>query len=144
MPTVEPAARSGDPAVRRRFSGIVEAWPLRKVVAVVVLFPVLFALLAGTTGGWAPRSVPGWTALVAAVALVGATTLATYLPRPGIGRGLDVGCTPCAALAAFSLLAAGAILRSEQHDVPTAILALGIAGFGLSQRLANPSTCPTG
>jgi hypothetical protein len=111
-------------------------------VAVAVLGPVLFVLMVAAGGGWTLATSPGWTALVAGVALACATTLATYLPRPGIGLRLDFGCTPCAAVAAVTVLASFGLLSSAPHDVPTAILALGVAAFGLVQRLTNPSTCP--
>ncbi len=117
------------------------AWPLRRLVAVVVLSPVLLALLVRAAGGWAPGAAPGWTALVALVSVGAAATLATYLPRPGTGRRVDVGCTPCAAAAALSVVGAAGVLSMASHDVPNAVLALVIVGFGLTQRLTNPTTC---
>lgn len=106
-----------------------------------MLSPVLFALLVSAAGGWEPGLAPGWTALVALVALGGAATLASYLPRPGYGRRLDVGCTPCAAVAALSVLGAAVVLSTAPYDMSTAALALVIVGFGLTQRLTSPSTC---
>jgi hypothetical protein len=117
------------------------AWPMRRITAVALLAPVMFALSVAASGGWARAAAPLWTALVALGTLACATTLATYLPRPGNGLRLDFGCTPCASVAAVSALASLAVLTSSPHDVPTAILALGIAAFGLRQRLTNPSTC---
>ncbi|MEP7194440.1 MAG: hypothetical protein ABI903_16465, partial [Actinomycetota bacterium] len=80
--------------------------------------------------------------LVAGVAFACATTLATYLPRPGAGLRPDLGCTPCAAVAAVTVLASIGLLSSAPHDVSTAVLALGVSAFGLVQRLNNPTTCP--
>ena len=111
-------------------------------MAVGLIAPVLLVLMVGTSGGWALATSPGWTALVAGVALAGATTLATYLPRPGTGLRLDLGCTPCAAVAAVTVLASFGLLSSAPHDVSTAVLALGVSAFGLVPRLNNPSTCP--
>jgi hypothetical protein len=147
-PAVRPAgdpAQSGDPAsvkAHRRYVNALAAWPLRTRVLVVVLAPLLLILMVAASGGWAPATAPGWTAVVAMVALVGATTLATYLPRPGAGLRPDLGCTPCAAVAAVSVLASFGVLSSSPHDVSTAFLALGISVFGLVQRLNNPSSCP--
>lgn len=126
---------------RRGFHNAADAWPLRRLVVVAVLSPVLFALLVSAAGGWGPGLAPGWTALVALVALGGAATLASYLPRPGYGRRLDVGCTPCAAVAALSVLGAAGVLSTAPHDLSTAALALVITGFGLTQRLTSPSSC---
>jgi len=145
MPETDPAADPAtDPAAptAHRYANALTAWPLRRRMAVVVIAPALFVLLAAASGGWALATSPGWTALVAMVALVCATTLATYLPSPGVGLRPDFGCTPCAAVAAVSVLASFGVLSSAPHDVSTAVLALGISVFGLVQRLNNPSTCP--
>jgi hypothetical protein len=108
---------------------------------VAALTPALMALLLAVSAGTATAPTPGWTALVALVAFASATTLATYLPRPGAGRRLDVGCTPCASVAALSVVFAAGVLSSTPHDVPTAIVALGVAAFGLRQRLTDSTTC---
>ena len=128
---------------RRGFHNAADALPLRRLVAVAVLSPVLFVLLVEAAGGWAPGATAGWMALVALVVLAASTTLATYLPRPGSGRRFDVGCTPCAAVAGLSVLGATFVLSTAPHDVSTAALALVIVGFGLTQRLTSPSACAT-
>ena len=130
-----------DPMVHRRFADAQAAWPLRRLGAVAVLAPVLFVLSVVASGGWALVTSPGWTVIVLMIAVACATTVAMYLPRPGTGLKLDFGCTPSAAVAAVSVLASLGVLSSAPHEVPTAILALGIAGFGLRQRLTNPITC---
>lgn len=145
MPSTDPAADPAVdtvPTVRREWAGALMAWPLRRRVAVAVLTPVMFIVSLAVTGGWAMAAAPGWTALVAVVALASAITLASYLPLPGAGLKPELGCTPCAAVAAVSVLASLGLLNSAPQEVPTALLALGVAAFGLRQRLANPSTCP--
>jgi hypothetical protein len=107
---------------------------------VAVLSPALMALLAAVAGGTV--TPPGWMVLAGLVALTAAATLATYLPRPGTGARLDVGCTPCASVAAMTVPIAVVVLSMSPHDVPSAALALGVAAFGLRQRLTDPSTCP--
>ncbi|MHB8300731.1 MAG: hypothetical protein ACYDDW_19710 [Dermatophilaceae bacterium] len=61
------------------------------------------------------------------------------------GRELDAPSTsaahPAAAVAALSVLGAAWVLRTAPHDVSTAVLALVIVMFGLTQRLTSPSTC---
>ena len=115
---------------------------MRKRVAMAVLTPIVLVLSVSASGGWALATSRGWTALVALVALASAMTLASYLPSPGTGLKLDLGCTPCAGVAALSVVASVVLLSSSPGDVPTAFLALGVAAFGLRQRLATPSTCP--
>jgi len=138
IPVTDPSA----PTTQRRFANALAAWPLRRRVAVGLTAPALLGLMVAASGGWAPTPSPGWTALVAGVAFACATTLATYLLRPETGLRPDLGCTPCAAIAAVTVLASFGLLSSAPHDVPTAVLALGVSAFGLVQRLNNPSTCP--
>jgi hypothetical protein len=137
-PSVKPAV----PSAHRKYTNVLTAWPLRRRVAVALFAPVMFVLMVAVSGGWAPATSLGWTAVVAIVALASATTLATYLPRPAAGLKLDLGCTPCAAVAAVTVLASFGLVNSAPHDVSTAVLALGVSAFGLVQRLKNPSTCP--
>ena len=135
----------------RRASGFVRdpgprllvALPARSLITAAALFPALLALQLGAGGGWAGGTAWGWTGLVVAVALASAATLGTYAPRPGAGRRLNLGCSPCSAVAPLSIVAATIVLGSAPHDVPTAILALGAAGFALRQRLMDPVACPT-
>jgi hypothetical protein len=145
MPSTDPGSDPDvdtAPTLRRNWADVLGAWPLRRRVAVAVLAPVMFIVSLAATGGWAVVTAPGWTALVVVVALASATTLATYLPLPGAGLKLEFGCTPCAAVAAVSVLASLGLLSSAPHEVPTAVLALGVVAFGLRQRLANLGTCP--
>lgn len=142
MPGTESAADPVEPrTASRRRSNAQAAWPLRRRVVVAVLAPVEFLLIGAASGGWAIGTSPGWTALVALIAVACATTLATYVPLPGTGLRLDLGCSPCAAVAGVSVLVSFGVLGSAPHEVPTAILALGVAVFGLRQRLTNPSSC---
>jgi len=141
-PLVGPSADLAAPVAHRRYANVLAAWPLRRRMAVALTAPVLFGLMVAASGGWAPTTSPGWTVLVAGGALACATTLATYLPSPGTGLRPDLGCTPCAAIAAVTVLASFGLLNSAPHDVSTAVLALGVSAFGLLQRLNNPSTCP--
>lgn len=102
-------------------------------MALVLIAPVLFVLLVGTGGGWAPLLAPAWTIVVGLVAAVGAATLATYVPLPATGR--EVGCTSCGAVAAITVLGAGWMLGTAPHQPYTALLALGMVVFGLAQRM---------
>lgn len=147
MPRAEPAADPLPPvlpvvvaAPRGFWAQARGAWPSRRIVVVAVLAPALMVLLTAVSGD--EVSPPGWTGLAGLVALTAAATAATYVPRPGSGAQLDVGCTPCASVAAITVPIAVVVLTSSPHDVPSALLALGVALFGLRQRLTDPSTCP--
>lgn len=134
---------AGRPEVKGRpmFARTRAALPPRRLVVVAALTPALMAFLARVAGSADGAPTAGWTTLVGLVSLASATTLATYLPRPGAGLRLDVGCTPCASVAALSVVFAAIVLNSTPHDVPTAIVALGVAAFGVRQRLTGPSAC---
>lgn len=117
------------------------SWPARRLVATLVASPVLLVLLSAIGGGWSPGAAPVWTVLVAVTAVVTAATLASYVPLRGAGWRPDTGCTQCARVAGFSVPAAGFMLGMSPHDLPFAALALGVAGFGLVQRLTGGGAC---
>ncbi|PRY51395.1 hypothetical protein BCF74_13610 [Knoellia remsis] len=110
-------------------------WPRRRVTATAVLTPALFAVLVAAGGGFPAAAL--WTVLVALVAVAAAATLATYLPGPGKGRRPDLGCSPCAAMAAMTVLAAAWFLQAAPHQPSMAAAALAAVGFGLLQRLTQ-------
>jgi hypothetical protein len=138
-PAVVPRA---DRASHRRLAGIRAAWPLRRLVVVAALMPVLIASLLAAGRGSNPATGPVWIALVALAAVICAATVATYVPLPGTGFRLEVGCTPCAAGAALSVLACFVVVASAPPGPLSALFAVGIASFGLRQRLTAPSACP--
>lgn len=115
-------------------------WPRRRIVVGLVTSPVIGVGLA-TVGGGLPGPA-GWTALVAVAALLGGATLASYVPVPGAGRRLDIGCTPCAVVAALTLVGAAGILGGSPHAASSAALAVGLVAFGLLQRMTDPESCP--
>ena len=121
---------------------LAERWPGRRWVALVVAAPALLWLLV-TVAPVAPAEGRGstWWVLVVATALAGAGTLASYLPVAG--RRPDLGCSPCATLSAATVVGAVLVLRGSAGDPAAAVLALGVALFGLGQRLAQPPVCPT-
>jgi len=121
--TSEPAAER--PAAR---------WSRRRSVATVALATVLFAVLVASGGGWAPEA-PVWTALVVLASVAGGAVLASYLPTTGRAWRPDLGCSPCAAMAALTIVAAALFLGTDPHQASMAALALGVTGFGLLQRL---------
>lgn len=139
-PTVRPP--QDDVLVRRPARGQEAGGVPRRLVAGVLTAPALFLLLLGAGGGWAPTE-PVWTAVVAAAALVGAITLASYVPLRGEGLRTTLGCSPCAAASALTVLGAAFVLGSGPHQASMAVVALGLVAFGLYQRRTGTGTsCP--
>lgn len=97
-------------------------------------------LLAGRPEG-SPVD-PGWYAAVLVAAALGAGVLASYVPVAG--RGLDLGCTPCATLAALTLVGATMALRNYGADIAGPLVAAAVLLFGLAQRMNQPATCASG
>ncbi|HEX5332903.1 MAG TPA: hypothetical protein VFW79_09695 [Cellulomonas sp.] len=126
---------------RPRSTGLRTRWPARRLAAAIVVAPLMLALLVATSGGWGPAAPPAWLVLVSLTALATAMTVATYVPLPGTGRRLEVGCMPCAVVAPLSVLVSVGLVGSAARDVPSATLAVGVAAFGLLQRLTNVSSC---
>ncbi len=119
------------------------AWPLRRWVVAVAMVPVLGALLgaaAAQTGGGVAAG-PLWWALLGFAVLAGAGVLASYVPARGWRP--ELGCTPCAAVSALTLVGAVVVLRDSGADVTGPAVAAAVTLFGLAQRLSQPAVCPT-
>lgn len=117
-------------------------WPLRRWLLAAPAFLVLVLLFSPLTAGGTGQ--PGWAWPAAVLlALPGSLILASYLPAPGTGRWLDLGCAPCAVVAAGAVVMA-VLLRAGAPADPgrTALCAL-MLGIGLHQRLIDPARCPT-
>ena len=118
-----------------------DAWPVRRRVAALVLLPVVatWFVVAGNTSAVTPGIA--WYAVVALASVLGAAVLASYVPA--VGRGLDLGCTPCATLSALTVLGATMALRNYGPDIAGPLVASALLLFGLVQRLSQPATCAT-
>ena len=107
----------------------------------MVLTPVLAAVLLAAAGPGHP-AIPGlWLPLVAVAAVLGAAVLATYVPNSGVRP--EVGCTPCAAMSAMTVVGAVMALRSYGPALTGPALAVAVTLFGLTQRLGQVDTCAT-
>lgn len=82
-----------------------------------------------------------WLLLVAVAATSGAAVLATYVPQHGLRP--EVGCTPCAAVSAMTVVGAALVLRSYGADLAGPALAIAMTLFGLTQRLGQVDSCST-
>lgn len=121
---------------------LLDFWPARRRVAAALLLPIVaawFAVVGGSTGG-TPSA--GWYALVMIAAVLGAGVLASYVPVAG--RKLDLGCTPCAAMSALTVVGATVVLRSYGADIAGPLVAGALLLFGLAQRMRQPATCASG
>jgi len=119
---------------------LLDAWPARRRVVALVLFPVVATWLL--VAGRASEAVPSsglWYAVVLVAALLGAAVLASYLPVSG--RGLDMGCTPCATLSALTLVGATTAMYKYGADIAGPLVASAVLLFGLTQRMSQPATC---
>lgn len=118
-------------------------WPRRRWVAAAVAFPVLAVVFAVLGGGLATTAsawwIWPWLILTSALASV---VLASYLARPGTGKAIEVGCSPCAAAAGVALVAALMAHAAAPASPFMAVVATGLTAFALRQRLTDASSCP--
>lgn len=84
---------------------------------------------------------PMWLVLGVVSALLIAVSLATYVPQPGQGLRLDLGCGPCAIVGLVLMSVAGWILVAGSVDGGNAAMSVVLAGFAMAQRLSQPATC---
>lgn len=120
---------------------LLDAWPTRRRVAAALLLPLVAVWFVVVGGSTQASPSPGWYALVMVAAVLGAGVLASYVPV--VGRGLDLGCTPCAMMSALTLVGATIALRNYGPDVAGPLVAGAVLLFGLTQRMSQPATCAT-
>ncbi|MGN6130770.1 MAG: hypothetical protein ACTHOK_10570 [Nocardioidaceae bacterium] len=120
---------------------VLASWPRRRWAAFVALLPVLALLLVAAARPVAgPGPTPVAWAMIAAAAVAGAATLASYVPARGLRP--DLGCTPCAAVSALTVVAGLVAVQGAGADPTGPALALAATLFGLVQRLKEPAVCP--
>ena len=120
---------------------LLDAWPTRRRVAAALLLPLVAVWFVVVGGSTQASPSPAWYALVTVAAVFGAGVLASYVPVEG--RGLDLGCTPCAMMSALTLVGATIALRNYGSDVAGPLVAGAVLLFGLTQRMSQPTTCAT-
>jgi hypothetical protein len=118
---------------------LLAAWPTRRRVAVAILLPLVATWFVAVGGSTDSALSAGWYAVAILAAALGAGVLATYVPAAG--RTPDLGCTPCAAMSAFTVVGATLLLRSYGPDVTGPLLASAVLLFGLVQRMSQPTAC---
>ena len=118
-----------------------DSWPTRRRVAAAVLLPAVSAWFVVVGGSADVTTSAGWYALALVAAALGAGVLASYVPATGMRP--DLGCTPCATVAALTVVAASIVLRNYGADLAGPLIASAILLFGLVQRLREPVSCAT-
>lgn len=139
-PARPPRLDPPSPAVVTARAGHTSRWPRRRRVAAAMLFVAL--VLLGTVGqGWAFATQPLWSVVTLGALVVAAGALATFVPLPGEGLHVHLGCGPCAAAGGLAALGGAWLALTSAFDAGTASLALALGGFALARRLTEPQTC---
>jgi hypothetical protein len=112
-------------------------WPRRRWVIVALAASAVAGLLAFAGPGHAWW---GWPSALLTTALA-PLILASYLPMPGSGRLIDVGCSPCAALAGGAALFAVLVLVGAPDDPIMAVIAALALVAAVRQRLVDATAC---
>lgn len=114
-------------------------WHPRRALAAALLTPVVAAgFLAVTTAPLASLT-PAWLIVAGVAAVVSAGVLASYLPARGLRP--ELGCTPCAALSALTVLGASIALHRYGASLTGPVLATAVSIFGLGQRIGGNDSC---
>jgi hypothetical protein len=84
-----------------------------------------------------------WWTVPAAVlcAVIAAVVLASYVPKPGSGRRLEVGCSPCAVMGGATIVGSLLMRSTAPLDPGIAVVAVMMLLFGLVQRLKDTASC---
>jgi hypothetical protein len=104
-----------------------------------VITPLLTALMLWSNQ-LANSSVP-FLLLTLGSAAIGGLLLASYLPVAG--RGLELGCTPCAVMSGVTVIGGAVAMHTYGGSLLAPLGAAVIMAFGLTQRLGQPTTCAT-
>ncbi len=115
-------------------------WPARRLLTASALFVVLVVAVEAMAG-FEPAAAPIWSVLTLGTMALAALALATFVPLPGHGAALDIGCTPCAAAGGMLAVAGSWLAASSAYDGGTAALGLALAGAALARRVTEPVTC---
>lgn len=112
----------------------------RRVAAILAVTPLLAAGYVRAAGLPVMDLAVAWLALNLVAAGLGAAVLASYLPASGWRP--DLGCSPCAAVAALSLVGSALAVGSYGPSLVGPALAAAITLYALTQRL-GPAACAT-
>jgi hypothetical protein len=117
-----------------------KSWPGRRWLTATLAAPAVGLLLlsaSGTAGG----ATGAFYALTAVAAVLGGLIVASYVPV--VGRGIDVGCSPCAVMAGVTVIGATVAMNTYETSLLGPLVAAAVMLFGLTQRLGQPTACAT-
>lgn len=123
------------------FQSALAGWSRRRRVVTLVLTPVMAWVFVAISGNSLGETSVLWLLLVAVAAVEAAAVLASYLPHRGLRP--ELGCTPCAAVAAVTVVGAMLALNNYGSSNIGPALAIAVMLFGLTQRLTQTQTCAT-
>jgi hypothetical protein len=112
----------------------------RRIVAMALATPLLMLGFLRAAAVPVGELAVGWLVVGLVAAVLGSAVLASYLPVSGWRP--DLGCSPCAAVAALTLVGAVLAIGSYGASVLGPGLAVAVTLFGLTQRLDN-AACAT-
>ena len=107
-----------------------------RLVAALLVAPLLWHEYAAQVGGWDALAW-SWRLALLLVVVPASLTLATYLPQ----RDAGAGGSPCAAMAGLTVVFAGIALSGATPQLASLVIAAGLAGYGLRQRLRGADAC---
>ena len=110
-------------------------WRLRHTVAMIVLSPLLFLAYQAALGSGLDEVL--WQLIVAAMAVLAAAILTSFVPPLGEQQALG---SPCTVMTALAVPATGIILHQANGTLSGAI-AVAILALSLWQRVGRTSTC---
>lgn len=113
-------------------------WTRRRQVVLLLAGPLLAAGYAGASGVPVAHLSVAWLALDLLAAALGAAVLASYIPVSGWRP--DLGCSPCAAVAALSLWGSAIVIGTYGPMLVGPGIAAAVTLYGLTQRL-GPASC---
>jgi hypothetical protein len=138
-----PSSTSGASALASFSTGLLASlrgWPLRRWVATGVLVLPMAVLYASAGSARAWWDLP----LTLVQALLAAMVVASYVPFPGSGERIAVGCTPCAAVAGMTVLGSLMMRQNNPLDAGMGLVSVLMLGYGVIKRITDAgTTCAT-
>ena len=114
-------------------------WHPRRGIAAVVLTPMVAAGFVALAAVPLDSLAGAWLVLATVASALSALVLASYLPARGLRP--ELGCSPCAALSAMTVVGASIALHRYGASLTGPALATAVTLFGLGQRLGATETC---